>query len=85
MCYHIRVRNVTGDIDALHLHVGAAGHDGPVGVALPAPVQSGRIAACTSIGRDLARRIWTRPSHYYLNVHSTTYPDGAVRGQLRRA
>ena len=33
---------------------------------------------------DLTRDIRRHPSRYYVNVHTADFPDGAIRGQLRR-
>jgi hypothetical protein len=81
LCYVLHVKNVDGTINAAHLHLGAVGQDGPVVAPLAAPV-GGNVAACTRLGRSLARSLARHPSWYYVNVHSTTYPDGALRGQL---
>jgi hypothetical protein len=34
--------------------------------------------------RDALRRILSNPRGYYVNIHTTSFPDGAVRGQLGR-
>lgn len=85
LCYVIHVRKVDGDVNGAHIHVGLPGEEGTVRVTLAAPVWSGSVAACTKIGLQLASRLWRNPARFYVNVHSTTYPDGAVRGQLHRA
>jgi hypothetical protein len=82
LCYVIRVRNVDGDITAAHIHDGRPGKNGPVSVALTAPTWSGSVATCTQVGGKLARRLRDDPGRYYVNVHSSAYPDGALRGQL---
>jgi hypothetical protein len=40
--------------------------------------------ACTQLTGKLARRLRDDPGRYYLNVRSSAYPDGALRGQLHR-
>jgi hypothetical protein len=82
LCYVIRVRDVNGTVDAAHLHAGRPGTNGPVSAALTAPTWFGSVATCTRLGGKLARRLRDDPGRYYINVHSTAYPDGAVRGQL---
>jgi hypothetical protein len=37
---------------------------------------------CVSAARDLIKTIRMNPSNYYVNVHTTDFPDGAIRGQL---
>ena len=34
------------------------------------------------LSRTLLRRIRGNPEAFYVNVHTTDFPDGAVRGQL---
>lgn len=78
VCWVIEVTNVE-NVTAAHIHVAPAGSPGPVVVPL-SPVSSG----CTTADRDLIKAIRQNPSAYYVNVHSTTFPAGAVRGQLAK-
>jgi hypothetical protein len=40
------------------------------------------VAAGTVTDEELADAILADPANYYVNVHTTVCPDGAVRGQL---
>jgi hypothetical protein len=85
ICYVIHVRNVDGTVNGAHLHAGKVDEEGPVVATLDPPVNSGSVAACKWVGKTLAAAIRKSPRKYYLNVHSTAFVDGALRGQLRRA
>jgi hypothetical protein len=37
-----------------------------------------------ALDKALADKILDDPSGYYVNVHNTEYPGGAVRGQLTK-
>jgi hypothetical protein len=80
ICYTLTVTNVD-NVTAAHIHVAPVGSPGPVVVPLVAPV-SGSSSACATVDRELAMAILSDPEAYYVNVHSTAYPAGAVRGQL---
>lgn len=85
-------------IIGLHIHSGAAGVNGPVTlntgltganniaangagvIDLPAqalPTAAASLATLTGMFND--------PSGYYVNLHTTQYPGGIIRGQLQRA
>ena len=86
VCYDITVNSVvTADgITMAHIHSGTAGVAGPAVVTLFEG--SGPLSDCvdsTLTSAQLAR-IVAKPSLYYVNVHSTSEPFGAVRGQLSR-
>jgi hypothetical protein len=78
------VHGITLPATAAHIHQGAVGVSGPVIVPLAAPDASGRANGCTTgVDRDLITKILTAPYNYYVNVHTTEFPAGAVRGQLQ--
>jgi hypothetical protein len=69
-----------------HIHVGAAGTNGPPVVDLfTGPAVSPRLflqADRLTITEDLAAQICGNVTGYYINYHTTLDPPGAVRGQL---
>jgi hypothetical protein len=68
-----------------HIHVGAAGVNGPVQVTLFSGSTDRRLivqAAQLEIAEALATAICANPAGYYVNYHTTDFPGGAVRGQL---
>ena len=83
LCWDIEVRNI-GDATRAHIHAGAKGVNGPIVVAFFETGQPQAFEACTVVDRDLAREIRSHPGDYYVNVHNTEFPAGAVRGQLER-
>jgi len=82
ICFTLRVSN-NAPATAAHIHFGTATVAGPVVVGLTPPT-SGISADCVSVSRELAKTIIQEPSSYYVNVHNTAYPAGAVRGQLSK-
>lgn len=88
LCYVLTVDKVSGQINGAHIHEGAAGSNGPVVASLAAP-GDGNAADCLTEGEpgkfaegQTVAEILENPEDYYVNVHTSTYPAGAVRGQL---
>jgi len=83
VCWSIHVENITLPATAAHIHVAAAGVNGPIVVPLTAPDATGNSAGCaTDVDHALIKAIRQHPRQYYVNVHTVDYPGGAVRGQL---
>ena len=82
VCWGIKVMNVTLPAAAAHIHRGAAGEAGPVVVGLSAPDANGDTSGCVGAGPPVIGEINTNPAAFYVNVHTTDFPGGAVRGQL---
>jgi hypothetical protein len=87
LCYVLTVDKIAGAV-AAHIHEGAAGTNGPVVVNLAAPAD-GNAADCLTegeagkfVGDQTVADILANPSDYYVNVHNSEFPGGAVRGQL---
>lgn len=80
ICYTFAVSGVD-TILAAHIHEAPAGAAGPVVVPLTPPA-SGSSMACATVTRELAKDIRKNPADYYVNVHNTAFPGGALRAQL---
>ncbi len=59
-----------------HIHSGAAGVNGPVVVDF-----GGQLTGSGLADSDLAA-VLANPTGFYVNVHTNTFPGGAVRGQV---
>jgi CHRD domain len=83
LCYGLAVRDIE-DPTMAHIHRGGRNTNGPILVPLTPPETGdpGASSACTELSRSLVRQIRRKPGGYYVNVHNSAFPDGAVRGQL---
>jgi hypothetical protein len=81
ICYHLTVADLDGNVTAAHIHKAPAGVNGPIVVPLVPPT-NGSSDACATVDRALAKDIRNNPDAYYVNVHTTVFQNGAVRGQL---
>ena len=97
LCYTIVVVDKLAELNqapgngrAAHIHEGARGSNGPVVAALAWP-QNGQAGDCISEATEgkfptkeagIVQRILKNPANFYVNVHNSAYPAGAIRGQL---
>jgi hypothetical protein len=84
LCFAIVVDDIVLPATGAHVHRGRASVAGPIVVPLTAPDETGTSAGCVSADQQLLTAIKRHPRQYYVNVHTTDFPGGAVRGQLRR-
>lgn len=82
ICYKLEAGNILTASDA-HIHRAAPGAPGPVVVPLLAP-SNGTSEECKTITRELAQELIRTPEAFYVNVHNSAHPGGAVRGQLAK-
>jgi hypothetical protein len=82
VCFQLSAANVTLPAIAAHIHTGTTGTAGDVVVPLTPPDASGSSAGCVNVARPLVNAILANPGGYYVNVHTSEFPNGAIRGQL---
>ena len=80
-----------GNATISHIHRNVAGANGPIIIDFATaaqPLINGRTSGTRSIstlsGTDMANLVST-PAGFYVNVHSTAFPGGEIRGQLTPA
>jgi hypothetical protein len=83
LCYGLAVRDI-GNPTMAHIHRGGRNTNGPILVTLTHPEtgNAGASSGCMMISQRLIAQIRRNPGRFYVNVHNSAYPDGAVRGQL---
>lgn len=79
-CYILNVTGLEG-VTAAHIHTGGPGETGRPVVTLEAP-GDGASGGCVNVAADLSSALLANPGGYYVNVHTRTLPNGAIRGQL---
>jgi CHRD domain len=77
-----QVSNLSGLITASHIHDGPAGVKAGVFIPFSGLPLGGSFATVDKASAAQMQAILDDPSHFYVNVHSTTYPGGEIRGQL---
>jgi hypothetical protein len=88
VCLRSTWRELSGAVTAMHIHHGPEGQSGPHHIEILNDERlsgsSNRVEFCVQVnGGEPIQQIIDRPADFYLNVHTTDYPDGAIRGQFR--
>jgi CHRD domain len=86
--FKTKINNVDGEtFVAAHIHQGAVGIAGPpVELLFSGSTNASKIkqsSVATPLTSTTGADICADPSDYYINYHSTQFPDGSIRGQLR--
>ena len=83
VCFLTKWWNIDGTVVAAHIHRAPVGVAAGVVIPLFAGSFNGtdKLRGCVS-ANGLASALLANPSAYYVNIHSTVYPAGAVRTQL---
>jgi hypothetical protein len=79
LCFTLTVSDLT-NVTAAHIHRGSSG---AIVVPLTAPT-SGTSSGCVTVEKALLQEILASPGAFYINVHTTTFPGGQIRGDLSK-
>jgi CHRD domain len=84
ICWSLTVTGLA-DVTAAHIHylTGPNANQIAVPLALPTPF-TGSATGCTNAARALVKSILMHPEDYYVNVHTITFPSGAISGVLAK-
>jgi hypothetical protein len=83
ICYDINNARNLGPITSVSLNRGRMGQTGPV-VLRFREANEGGWKNCVKRSEWLEANLEWRPGNYYVQISTTEYPNGAVRGQLIR-
>ncbi len=81
VCYELTV-TLDPPASAAHIHRGEAGANGPVVVPFETPASGSSSGCVEGVDAALASDILANPAGFYVNVHNSAFPGGAIRGQL---
>jgi hypothetical protein len=82
VCYVLHVSRLD-NVVAGHIHRAPPSDPGPIVVSLLLPPGPGRFFAnCVPGDPSVLEEIVAAPQNFYVNVHTTVFPAGAIRDQL---
>jgi CHRD domain len=79
LCYTLTVNGLT-NVTAAHIHRVSTGN---IVVPLTAPT-TGSSSGCVTVDKTLLQEIAQSPAAFYVNVHTSSFPNGQVQGTLSK-
>jgi CHRD domain len=73
------------NVSASHIHRGSTTIAGGVVIPFNQPFTNGLSTGTATVAPALLAELVGNPGNFYVNVHNTTYPGGAIRGPLMPA
>jgi hypothetical protein len=84
VCFLLDWRNIDEPLTGAHIHQARRGSAGDIVVPLFGPSDVREKGCVEGVDPALIRRIRRNPRGFYVNIHNAEFPNGAIRGQLRR-
>lgn len=85
LCFGMEWERIT-DPSAAHIHKAPRGSAGSIKFTLFEGTTSSPIDGCfRGVKFNFLNKLATNPEAWYVNLHNSEYPDGAIRGQLKFA
>lgn len=72
------------DVIGAHIHLGAWGFEGSIFASFDISNFNRAKNTCVKLAHRTIVDIAKHPADYYFNVHTKVFPNGAVRGQLKK-
>jgi hypothetical protein len=83
ICWSLTVTGLL-DATAAHIHYGTGPNVNQIAVPLLNAPFTGTVTGCTNVARALVKQILMHPETFYVNVHTVTFPSGAISGTLAK-
>jgi hypothetical protein len=83
VCYDFDDLTGLATLAAAHIHQAPALQNGPIFIGLFTG-SDGKLEDCVAATSAQLAQIVAKPSNFYVNVHTSEFPAGAIRGQLSR-
>lgn len=82
ICYTLTVTGIDEPTDA-HLHRGVVGESGDEVLGLTPPPLDGTVTSCAAGDSILLEELASTPERFYVDLHTRSFPAGALRAQLQ--
>jgi hypothetical protein len=84
VCFNISFQGLSSPTTASHIHKGDPGVNGEIKVELFTGAQTSPVEGCVHASKGTIKKIAKHPKKYYVNVHTSDFPAGEIRGQLHK-
>ncbi len=84
VAFQVDVDNLAGVIQTIAIYRGTTGYSGPMVLRLsPSSIGIPGLMGWVPVSTELGREISRNPSAFYMEIRTSAYPGGALRGQLK--
>ncbi|HEY0518787.1 MAG TPA: CHRD domain-containing protein, partial [Ilumatobacteraceae bacterium] len=83
ICWDLNYTGILAPPIQAHIHAGGPGVNGVIIVPF-SNLGASSATGCSSAAPAVVQQIIDNPGNFYVNVHTTDFPNGAIRGQLSK-